>query len=80
MNSTLFDALVVVAAWLGGGLVTWGVMKSKVTSLEKSFDKLDKSILALREVFVSIREYDVNRHDVLRRLDRIEKRVFNGGE
>lgn len=75
MGSTIFDAIIVVAAWIGGGLITYGIMKAKIMGLESAMNDVKKEIESCKASFLPRIEYD-NRHaDLLRGMDRIEKKV-----
>lgn len=70
-----FDAIVVVAAWIGGGLITYGVMKAKLIGFERELREVKETLKEIDHTTVRREEYNHRHADLLRNLDRIEDKI-----
>ena len=67
----IISIVLVVLAWAGSGLITWGVMKGKMEEFERRLDEIEEDSKGLLPRI----EYD-NRHaDLVRLLTRIEDKL-----
>lgn len=74
MNPT-FDAVVVISAWIGGGLITYGTMRTTLVNLQRELKEVKQSVKELEDKSVRRDEYNHRHADILRNLDRIENKI-----
>lgn len=68
MSETLVSMVLVVTAWVVSGLITYGVIKTKLLEFERRLDDLEDTRMPRVE-------YESRHGDLLRQLDRIELKV-----
>jgi hypothetical protein len=75
MGQDFTIVILAIASWLGSGLITIGYMRAKMAEFSKRQDMQEEDLRALKQTAIPRAEFESRHADLLRQLDRIERKL-----